>query len=255
MSSRCFVIAEAASAHDGSLDQALRMIGIAKGAGADAVKFQTFHADVLAQQRRAPEYLPIYRKYAMPISWLPALANAGELLGIEFMTTVFHTAYLPVVAPFVKRWKVASFEAGDGEFLDAILAYRQPVIVSNARDGRISARFDARCNVLHCVAAYPAPVDEMNLAVIREPWCAGLSDHSRHVMTGALAVAAGAKIVEVHFRAADTDPANPDYAVSLSPDELTQYIGNIRLAEAAMGSGVKAMQPSEQPWARYAVRS
>ena len=41
----CFVIAEAGSNHNGSLEQARRLIDVAAGAHADAVKFQLFRAD------------------------------------------------------------------------------------------------------------------------------------------------------------------------------------------------------------------
>ena len=40
-----YCIAEVGINHNGSLDQAKKMIEVAKQAGADAVKFQTFKAD------------------------------------------------------------------------------------------------------------------------------------------------------------------------------------------------------------------
>ena len=43
----CFIIAEAGSNHDRKLEQAFRLIDIAKDAGADAVKFQTYTPDTI----------------------------------------------------------------------------------------------------------------------------------------------------------------------------------------------------------------
>ena len=54
-----------------------------------------------------------------------------------------------------------------------------------------------------------------------------------------LAVALGATIIEKHFTMDRTLPG-PDHAASLEPDELKQMIHNIRTAEQAMGSSVKA---------------
>ncbi len=43
----CFIIAEAGVNHNGDLALAHRLIDVARAAGADAVKFQTFKADQL----------------------------------------------------------------------------------------------------------------------------------------------------------------------------------------------------------------
>lgn len=83
----------------------------------------------------------------------------------------------------------------------------------------------------------------------------GLSDHSRHALTGALAVAAGATIVEAHLRLDDTPAENPDYAVAFSPSEFTQYVKNIRDAEVMLGTGRKEIQACEHEMLSFKVTS
>ena len=50
MSQRVLIIAEAGVNHNGSLERALEMVEVAKDAGADIIKFQTFSADKLARK-------------------------------------------------------------------------------------------------------------------------------------------------------------------------------------------------------------
>ncbi len=260
---RTFVIAEAASAHDGDLSKALRLIDAAALAGADAVKFQFWSdADVLADRRRVePAYREIYRRYQMPADWLSRLSLYCVPKGLEFMATCYLPQDVAIVAPYVQRFKIASFEATDRAFRAAHASFRKPLIVSLGMvDGTASWSFVGsgqrpnETRFLHCVSAYPAPLNEMNLRVIQRYGLDGLSDHSRHVATGAVAVACGARIVEVHVRAEDTDPSNPDHAVSLLPGELRQYVEHIRVAEQLLsGHGCKALMPSEAAMAKYRV--
>ena len=47
---RVYIIAEAGVNHNGNIDIAKRLVDVAKEAGADVVKFQTFRADSLASK-------------------------------------------------------------------------------------------------------------------------------------------------------------------------------------------------------------
>lgn len=256
------VIGEAGSCHGGDLDQAHALIGVATRCGADAVKFQTFKAETLAMRRRAAESLPMYAKYEMPLWWLESLKTEADRCGIEFMTTVYHEDYLSIVAPFVRRFKIGSFEAQDEAFLLAHKPFGKPVIVSTGLCDEAAIRrlrghrltWPTPLALLYCVSAYPTPLEALRLCQMRLQELDGFSDHTESVLTGALAVAAGATIIEKHLRLDDTDPANPDYGHSLSPNQFALYVQNTRLAEAAMGDGRKTVAEAEAPWARYVVR-
>lgn len=259
------VVAECASTHDGEWEKAARLVELASECGFDCCKFQFWsNPEKLAVRRNAFDYLPIYQRYQMPVAWLEELEKLCYRLGLEFMATTYLEHDIAIVAPYVKRFKVSSFEAGDKAFLEAHKPFKKPVIVSTGMmdEGGVIELFRPFVGaILHCTTAYPCPLEDANLRFLsyfvgrRTFKPLGLSDHTRHVLTGALAVAAGAEIVEVHVRLDDTHEANPDYAVSLSPDEAKEYVENIRLAETMMGDGVKRVQPSEEPMMAYRVKA
>ena len=260
---RTFVIAEAGSCHDGKLDKALRLIELAAISGVSACKFQ-FWSDPahLAERRHAPELVAAYEACRLPAFWLPILAAAAHAAGLEFMATTYLPEDIELVDPHVERFKIASFESQDEAFLRAHQRFVKPIIVSTgvcgeeavARLGQRRRERPGQLSLLYCVSAYPTPLEALRLAEMRWRDLDGLSDHTTSVLTGALAVAAGARIVEKHLRLAGADPANPDFGHSLPPDEFQLYVQNVRMAEAAMGDGERGPNPAEAPWAGYVVR-
>jgi len=273
VSGRTFVIAEVAATHGGSLYAALRLVGLAREVGADAVKFQWLSdPERLVERRRAPEYREQYRRLAFPRGWFPALKERAEVEGVEFMCTAYLPEDVHVVAQHVSRFKVSSFEALDRHFVLLHAEYRKPLIVSAGMGAVARGLFNVLqhyrqtypantlpdVSVLHCVSAYPCPEGEIRLVRLRpnlKPFqYAGLSDHTRHPWTGALAVAAGARIVEFHLRPREADETDADYGVARDPSEALEYVRNIRTAEVMLGQEAEARwsaSPAEEPMLRY----
>ena len=93
--------------------------------------------------------------------------------------------------------------------------------------------------VLHCVSAYPAPPESLNLRKIATlarafnvP--AGFSDHSDGIVAAVVATALGACMVEKHFTLDKTLPGS-DHHFSCDPAELRQLVDALRTAEAGLG--------------------
>ena len=273
--SKTFVIAEAAATHDGDREKMSRLITLVAEIGAAAIKFQwVSRAERLCERRHAPDYLEAYRllEFDPALHW--RLAEQSQKYGLEYLCTVYIPEDIAVIARYVTRFKVSSFEATDAHFVALHAEWpTKPLIISAGMGADPSRAIRAyysgilSCDsqrkavaVLHCVSAYPCPDDQIGLAALRErpmrssPLATGLSDHTRHPWTGALAVAAGAQIIEFHVRLDDTDPGNADYAVSRSPKEALAYVANIRTAEAMLGDGVGCVMPAEQEYLRYRVR-
>lgn len=250
------------------IEYAKKCILIAKQAGAQAVKFQwTSDARKMEQRRKVPA--GSYTILAWPQAWLNVFAAECEQVGIEFMCSVFLAKDVLTIAPFIRRFKIASLEAMDIDLFSVCEFHRKPIIVScgameyDELDALVSSV--GSCNVpvslLHCVASYPAPINQTNLGVFRSrhgsPFTglSGLSDHSGDILTGALAVACGAEIIEVHFRLDETRKDNADFAHSHDPWSLGEYVAAIRKAELMLGDGVKKIEACERDIVKHRVVS
>ena len=265
-----FVIGEAGSswAFGDRLANALRIINAVANCGASACKFQWCSDAAAMAKRRNDPVVANYDILCWPREWMPIMKAECEKRSIEWMCTVFLAKDIPVVAPLVKRFKIASAESSDEEFVAAHGYYAKPIIVSYAF-GAESLRPMAYQYSLHCVCSYPAPIEQLNLSRIRENAEGrdfhGLSDHTTSVLTGALCVAAGGTICEKHVRLHDTPKDNPDYGHSLIcnmndcvMDDMSGmfrfYVSAIRHAEKAMGTGENVMQECEKPFESRRVK-
>jgi N,N'-diacetyllegionaminate synthase len=269
---RTLIIAEAGSCHDGSLEKAYALIAAAHDVGADIVKFQFWSsADRMAERRRTSKHLrDVYARYQVPKAWLPALWDECNRAGIEFMCSTYLPEDVATVAPLVTLFKIASFEAEDSALIRAhepFLAGKE-LLVSLGMNASpnfatlLPYSLTSKVRQLHCVSAYPAPVEALNLRTL---WAdgegdrafAGFSDHSDPALTwtGALAVAAGAEIIEAHLRLEETDQGNPDAPHAMTPRQFDSYVRHIRFAEACLGAGDRQLQPCELEMAQFRVRS
>ena len=274
---RCFLIAEAGSNHNGSLEQAKRLIDVAAEAKVDAVKFQLFRAAKLyPRQAGRTDYLkldrPIYDIIAemeLPYEWLPVLSDYCQTRGVIFLSSAFDEDSADRLEPFLAAYKIASYELTHLPLIEHIARKRKPIILSTGTAtfeevretvAAIRAAGNDQVALLQCTASYPAPTASLNLRVLQTlarefEVPVGLSDHSRDPLVGPLgAVALGASIIEKHFTL-DNDFAGPDHRFAIEPEELRLMVANIRELELALGHGQKVVHPAEEALRRFARRS
>jgi N-acetylneuraminate synthase len=140
---RTFVIAEAGVNHNGSLERALQLVDVAAGAGADAVKFQTFRADQLATAGAAKaayqvsntgdagSQLDMLRALELSVADHEVLLARCRARGIRFMSTAFDAASLAFLATLdMPAIKIPSGDINCGPLLLQAARLQRPLIVS-----------------------------------------------------------------------------------------------------------------------------
>lgn len=258
-----YIIGEVGACHSGKLETALELIAMASESGCHAVKFQVYDAERLSRRRNAPQLVEKYRRYELPLSWLPDLQEAAHEAELDLILSVYDQGNLARCHQMADWLKVASFEAQDICLLDACANTGKKLLISSGLSDESDLaklrvfQFEEKneVGILHCISVYPASPHELNLAVIRTHKLNGFSDHSGNRITGALAVAYGAKILEVHIRLTDTPEDNPDFRHALNPSKLTDYIRMACDAAVMGGSGIRTVTESEKANLPYRVKA
>jgi len=259
----CYVIAEISANHNGSLERAQDLVRMAKEAGADAVKLQTYTPDTITLNCDAPlfrhggtglwanrDLYSLYQQAYTPWDWQPKLKVLAEEIGLPLFSTPFDFTAVDFLEQMgVPAYKIASFELVDLPLIERVARTGKPLILSTGMGtreeiGEAVAAFRAaggrELALLKCTSAYPSPPEAMNLRTLRDLHTrfnvpAGLSDHSMGHTVAVAAVALGACIVEKHFTLSRSHPG-PDSAFSMEPAEFRAMVEAIRTTEAALGN-------------------
>lgn len=276
--SRVLVVAEIGVNHDGSLARAMDLVDAAAEAGADACKLQVFGAKSLVHPSAG---LAAYQVDRCGDADAAALLARYELPPVELariVARIGQRGMIPLATPFspadvetieslnLPAIKIASPDMVNRPLLERALATRRPLIVSTgaATMAEIACtcrwlKRRARFALLHCISAYPTAADDANLCWIAELAArfkvpVGFSDHTREIEMGALAVAAGARLVEKHLTY-DRSAPGPDHAASFDQQQFARYVQLVRLAERASGTPGRRVLDCEQDVRRVSRQS
>lgn len=221
-----FLIAEISANHSGSLKKAKKLIEIAKESGADAVKLQTFDADMMTINSKENDFTiqdgiwkgyklwDLYDKAKTPFEWHHELFKYAKKLKIKIFSSPFSEESVDFLEKLnCPAYKIASFEMCDIALIKHIANKKKPIIISTGtqtlNDIETVNRYVKKYRIkdysfLYCVSKYPSQLEDFNLNNIkilkdRLKCKIGLSDHSVGPKIATAAVFAGAVIIEKHI--------------------------------------------------------
>ncbi len=251
----CFIIAEAGINHNGDIKIAKKMINVAKKAGVDCIKFQTFKAKELSADPKlkynGETQEKFFQRHEFSDKKWENIINYCKEKKIIFSTTCQNLSDLDFILsltdlPFLK---IGSDDLTNLPLIKYYAKKKKPMIISAgmAYESEIRDAVDV-CKkagnkniiILHCISSYPTHAEEVNLARLAEIKSkfkvnVGFSDHTKGNYAAFGAVALGARVIEKHFTL-DNKMPGPDHVFSADPAQLKELVEGIRFIEKSIGS-------------------
>ena len=257
-----FIIAELSANHNGDLNTAIETIKAAKRAGADCIKLQTYTPDTMTIDSQKPDFIidgtiwegrnlyDLYKEAYTPWEWHDKLMAVAKEEGLICFSSPFDKSAVDFLEELnTPAYKVASFEITDIPLIKYIASKGKPVILSTGiaekEDIELAIKTCTEAGntdlaILKCTSSYPAPIDEANMAMVKDfserfGVISGLSDHSLGNTVPVVATCFGAKIIEKHF-ILNKSIGGPDALFSLDEREFSEMVNAVREAEKAIGN-------------------
>ncbi len=277
---RPFFISEIGLNHNGDVSVAEKMIIESAGAGAHAVKFQTFIPELMNSvftkdllendSDTVPDtsIIDFLKQFILKEKDLRHLKSVAESEGVIFFSAPFDIESLDLLMNMgVDILKVASGEITNVPLLNAMAKTGKPVIISTGMSNENEIRnavgifsgTGTDISLMHCVSLYPTDGREANLGRISSLRSAfnlevGLSDHSSSIINPIIAASLGSMIFEKHFILNESHEC-PDYAVSVTPAQFRKMTVTVNDVIERLGDGEIYKPSREDDVARAARRS
>ncbi len=267
-----YIIAEIGSNFNGSLEKARELVDLAIGAGANAVKFQSFIAgkiicreafENLSMSFQAKWKKPVWKVYQdaeFPREWHEELMDYCKKKGTTFFSSPYDKEAVDLLDELgCECFKLGSGEISNPEFLDYVASKGKPIMLACGATNLseieeavniIRKRGIQDLALLQCITNYPSPISQANvraMLTIQQAFqtIIGYSDHTLGDMVVCTAVALGAKIIEKHFTF-DKKSEGPDHPHAMDVPEFTAMVKHIREVEACLGSYTKEVVEAEK---------
>ena len=233
------IISEIGINWGGDMKLLKEMIFQGKDCGCDIIKTQLYDPAKLFPSKEIwvgnKNWYPEVEKTKMTKEQLFQFAKWCREVGAEPMASAFDLERLSWLEEIgVKRHKIATIFNKNKEYIMAVVMTNKEVLLSCQR--RQLAYIPPlvgykRIKVLYCIPEYPTQLSSFGFDKISFPYeFQGFSCHYPGIEPSIIAIARGAKIIEVHFTLS-REMIGPDHTSSLEPSELKQLVSFARKTE------------------------
>lgn len=253
-----YTIGEAGINHNGKIDIAIKMIQVAKIAGVDAIKFQTFKTSEFCN-KDSNLYKEFKRCEFNEKQW-EIIKEACDMANITFLSTPQNVTDLNLLLKLkIKAIKIGSDDLTNLTLIKNYTKTGLPIILScgMAYGTEIDVAVEAIRGIeqdyplvlMHCTSQYPtipkdANMRKLNMLISKYPKLVfGYSDHTIGNTAAILGVAYGAKVFETHFTL-NNKFKGPDQKFSKNPENLKSWVKAIH--EASTMLGISNLIPTEK---------
>ncbi|MHB8856599.1 MAG: N-acetylneuraminate synthase family protein [Bellilinea sp.] len=263
-----YIVAEIGINHNGEVENAKRLMGAARHAGVDAVKFQKRTPELATPpdqrnvMRETPwgyiTYLDYRHRMEFGLEQYKEIDAYARKIGITWFVSVWDEPSVDFMEAFDPvTYKVPSAALTDHGLMKKLHSTGRPIILSTGMSTIDQIRSSVelldleKLVICHTTSAYPCEPEELNLRMIetlrKEYSCPiGYSGHEVGLIPSAVAVAFGACLVERHITL-DRAMWGSDQAASVEPGGFERLVKYIRVTEQSLGDGVKKVYESEIP--------
>lgn len=260
-SNSIFVIAEMANSHEGNIEIAKKITAKAAESGANAIKFQKFTADELAEPNH--KNYNLYKKLEMNLTEWKELIKFAKKKKLKIFVDVFGIKSAKSMLKLnVDGFKIHSSDITNPHILQFFEKIKKPILLSTA--GCKLNEIDEALNVItktpkeivlmHGFQGYPTKIDDMNLKRINslsEKYSlpVGLMDHvsgdsKMATILPLLGISMGATVIEKHITL-DRSKKSLDYYSALNPSEFKELVVLSKMTKKALGTSDVIMKNNE----------
>ena len=247
-----FIIAELSANHGNSLKKCLKLVNLAKQAGANAIKIQTYKPETITLNSNKPDFKiqnnspwkkyknlwKLYSKAFTPWDWHERIFDEAKKNNLEYFSSPFDETSVDFLNQLdVKAFKIASAEINHLPMIEKIIKLNKPIIFSlgfaskkNLSDIiRLTKKYRFKKMIfLNCVSNYPATSEEYSFVDIdnlKKNYLIGISDHTLDNDISSISVAKGACVFEKHLCIDGTYSVDDFFSSNMR--QFKNYVNNI----------------------------